>query len=369
MGKPTGFMEYERHEPPGRDPEDARARLERVPRPPARDDAAGAGRALHGLRRPLLPHRARCSTGMAVGLPDQQPHPGVERPRLPRPVAEALDRLHKTNNFPEFTGRVCPAPCEGSCVLGISEPPVTIKSIECAIIDKGFEEGWVVAEPPEQRTGKKVAVVGSGPGGPRRRGAAQPGRPHGHRLRARRPHRRPAHVRHPEHEARQERRRAARRADGRRRGSSFVTGAEVGKNYPADEAAGGVRRRRPLRRRDRGRATCRSRAATSRASTSPWSSCTRTRKSLLDSNFAGRQFIAAKGKDVIVIGGGDTGTDCVGTSLRHGCKSLVQFEILPQPARRARRRQPLAAVAARSTSSTTARRRRRRCSAPTRAAT
>ena len=78
---------------------------------------------------------------------------------------EALERLHKTNNFPEFTGRVCPAPCEGSCVLGINEPPVTIKSIECAIVDKGFDEGWIVPEPPPIRTGKKVAVVGSGPAG------------------------------------------------------------------------------------------------------------------------------------------------------------------------------------------------------------
>src|SRR4029077_13439980 len=78
---------------------------------------------------------------------------------------EALDRLHKTNNFPEFTGRVCPAPCEGSCVLGISEPAVTIKNIEAAIIDRGFEEGWVTAQPPAKRTGKKVAVVGSGPAG------------------------------------------------------------------------------------------------------------------------------------------------------------------------------------------------------------
>src|SRR5207248_343981 len=78
---------------------------------------------------------------------------------------EALERLHKTNNFPEFTGRVCPAPCEGSCVLGINEPAVTIKSIECAIVDRGFEEGWIVPEPPARRTGRKVAVVGSGPSG------------------------------------------------------------------------------------------------------------------------------------------------------------------------------------------------------------
>ena len=78
---------------------------------------------------------------------------------------EALERLHKTNNFPEFTGRVCPAPCEGACVLGINAPPVTIKSVECAIVDKGFEMGWIVPEPPDKRTGKKVAVVGTGPAG------------------------------------------------------------------------------------------------------------------------------------------------------------------------------------------------------------
>ena len=78
---------------------------------------------------------------------------------------EALDRLHKTNNFPEFTGRVCPAPCEGSCVLGINEPPVTIKNIEVSIIDRGYEEGWVVPVPPKEETGKKVAIVGSGPAG------------------------------------------------------------------------------------------------------------------------------------------------------------------------------------------------------------
>src|SRR5258706_11821760 len=78
---------------------------------------------------------------------------------------EALERLHKTNNFPDFTGRVCPAPCEGSCVLGINAPPVTIKTIECAIADKGFEEGWIVPEAPKKRTGKKVAVIGSGPAG------------------------------------------------------------------------------------------------------------------------------------------------------------------------------------------------------------
>ena len=118
---------------------------------------------------------------------------------------EALDRLHKTNNFPEFTGRVCPAPCEGSCVLGISEPAVTIKNIECSIIDRGVRaRAGCKPEPPPFRTGKKVAVVGSGPGGLGGGGAAQQGRPLGHRLRAGRPHRRAADVRHPQHEARQD---------------------------------------------------------------------------------------------------------------------------------------------------------------------
>ncbi len=131
-------------------------------------------------------------SGHGVRLPDQQPDPGVERPGLPGRWQEALDRLHKTNNFPEFTGRVCPAPCEGSCVLGINEPPVTIKNIECAIIDKGFDEGWIVPRPPaaahrQEGRGRRLR-----PGRPRLRRPAEPGRPPRHRLRARRPHRRAA---------------------------------------------------------------------------------------------------------------------------------------------------------------------------------
>ena len=110
---------------------------------------------------------------------------------------DAIERLHATNNFPEFTGRLCPAPCEASCVLGINQDPVTIKQVEVEIIDNAFDEGWVVPLPPDKLTGKKVAVVGSGPGGPGRRAAADPRRAHGHGVRARRPHRRPAALRHP----------------------------------------------------------------------------------------------------------------------------------------------------------------------------
>src|SRR6185369_12714939 len=110
-------------------------------------------------------HTGQLISGMASGCPINNLIPEWNDLVYRGLWRDALDRLHKTNNFPEFTGRVCPAPCEGSCVLGINEPAVTIKSIECAIVDKGFEEGWIVPEPPAVRTGKKVAVVGSGPAG------------------------------------------------------------------------------------------------------------------------------------------------------------------------------------------------------------
>ena len=148
-------------------------------------------------------HTGTLLSGMASGCPINNLIPEWNDLVYRGLWKEALDRLHKTNNFPEFTGRVCPAPCEGSCVLGINAPPVTIKNIECAIIDRGWEEGWVVPEPPEvahRQEGRRRRLR---PGGPVRRRAAQQGRPLGHRLRARRPPRRPAHVRHPEHEARQ----------------------------------------------------------------------------------------------------------------------------------------------------------------------
>src|SRR5262245_55174197 len=164
MGKPTGFMEFRRELP-----------MARAPRSRVGDWHEFHE---HGDEEKLQEQGARCMDcgvpfchtgtlldGMASGCPINNLIPEWNDLVYRGLWREALDRLHKTNNFPEFTGRVCPAPCEGSCVLGISEPPVTIKSIECAIVDRGFEEGWVVPEPPPVRTGKKVAVVGSGPSG------------------------------------------------------------------------------------------------------------------------------------------------------------------------------------------------------------
>src|SRR5947208_2053678 len=164
MGKPTGFLEFPRELPLARSP---------VERTRSWDEFHG-----HADEAQLRQQGARCMDcgvpfchtgtligGMASGCPINNLIPEWNDLVYRGLWKEALERLHKTNNFPEFTGRVCPAPCEGSCVLGISEPAVTIKNIESSIIDRGFDEGWVLAEPPAMRTGKKVAVVGSGPAG------------------------------------------------------------------------------------------------------------------------------------------------------------------------------------------------------------
>ncbi len=242
---------------------------------------------------------------------------------------EALVRLHKTNNFPEFTGRVCPAPCEGSCVLGISEPAVTIKNIENAIIDKGFEEGWVLPEPPLTRTGKKVAVVGSGPAG--LACAAQLNQA-GHTVTVfERDDRIGGLLMYGIPPMKLDKHVVSRRVKLlAEEGVNFVTGTSVGKDYPtarldaefdATVLCGGATKARDLPIEGRNLKGIHLAMEYLLLNT----------KSFLDSNHADRRFIDGKGKHVVVIGGGDTGTDCVGTAMRHGCKSLVQFEILSRP--------------------------------------
>jgi len=242
---------------------------------------------------------------------------------------DALERLHKTNNFPEFTGRVCPAPCEGSCVLGINETPVTIKNIECAIVDKGFEMGWIVPEPPATRTGKKVAVIGSGPAG--LACAAQLNRV-GHQVTVfERDDRIGGLLMYGIPNMKLEKHVVQRRVDLlAKEGVTFQTGVEVGKSYPADRLLKdfdavalciGATKPRDLPIEGR----------TLKGVHFAMEFLLKNTKSLLDTRHEDGKFISAKGKDVIVIGGGDTGTDCVGTSMRHGCKSLTQFELLPKP--------------------------------------
>ncbi|KAJ6411039.1 hypothetical protein OIU84_007733 [Salix udensis] len=247
---------------------------------------------------------------------------------------EALNRLLETNNFPEFTGRVCPAPCEGSCVLGIIDDPVSIKNIECSIIDKAFEEGWMVPRPPLKRTGKRVAIVGSGPSG---LAAADQLNKMGHLVtvyeRADRigglmmygvPNMKTDKVDIVQ-------RRVNLLAE---EGINFVVNANVGIDplYSLDQLreennaivlAVGATKPRDLPVPGRELSGVYFAMQFLHANT----------KSLLDSNLQDGNYISAKGKKVVVIGGGDTGTDCIGTSIRHGCSSIVNLELLPEPPR------------------------------------
>ena len=241
---------------------------------------------------------------------------------------EALDRLHATNNFPEFTGRVCPAPCEAACVLGINEDPVAIKQIEMSIADRGFDEGWIVPEPPTVRTGKNVAVIGSGPAG---LAAAQQLNRAGHHVtvfeRADRPG---GLLMYGIPDFKLEKSRVWRRIEQmEEEGVEFVCNANVGVNVPTADLrrdydamllTGGATHGRdlPIPGRDLQGRSFRDGVPAAAEQSEP-------------RRHDSENQILATGKDVIVIGGGDTGSDCDGTSNRQGCRSLTQFELLPQP--------------------------------------
>ena len=328
MGNPRGFLEYLRELPVDRTP------IERI--------ADWKEFHFHMEEKKLREQGARCMdcgipfchtgtllSGMASGCPIHNLIPEWNDLVYRGLWKEALERLHKTNNFPDFTGRVCPAPCEGSCVLGINNPPVTIKNIECAIIDHGWDHGWVVPEPPRVRTGKKVAVIGSGPAG--LCAAAQLNRA-GHLVTVFERADRPGgllmygipNMKLDKNEV-VLRRIKQMEAEGIR----FVCNTDVGGNYPADKLlkefdavilATGATKPRDLPVDGRNL----------KGVHFAMDFLTANTKSILDGHKNGN-FISATGKDVIVIGGGDTGTDCVGTAVRHGCDSLVQIEILPRP--------------------------------------
>jgi glutamate synthase (NADPH/NADH) small chain len=244
---------------------------------------------------------------------------------------EALGRLRKTNNFPEFTGRVCPAPCEGSCVLGVIDPAVTIKNIECAIVDRGWEEGWLPPTPPKERTGKKVAVVGSGPAG---LSCADQLNKAGHEVTVyERADRIGGLLMYGIPNMKLDKVEVVERRVNlmREEGVKFVTNANIGVTHDIEE----------IRKESDALVLC---CGATKARDLPIEGRTlngvhfameflgENTKSLLDNNFDDTPPpINAKGKHVVVIGGGDTGTDCVGTSLRHECASVVQLEILAKP--------------------------------------
>jgi len=328
MGKPTGFLEFPRELPTDRKPQERIGDWKEFHHHLSNDKLRVQGSRCMDCGVPFC-HTGSLINGMASGCPVNNLIPEWNDLVYRNLWQEALDRLHKTNNFPEFTGRVCPAPCEAACVLGISSPPVTIKNIEYSIIEKGFAEGWVKPEPPAKRTGKKVAVVGSGPAG--LACAAQLNKA-GHWVTVfERADRVGGLLMYGIPNMKLDKEVVERRVRVmEQEGVTFVVNTEVGKQYAADrllkefEAAvlcGGATKPRDLNVPGR----------QLKGIHFAMEFLHRNTKSLIDSKHADGKYISAKDKDVIVIGGGDTGTDCVGTSLRHGCKSLAQFEILPRP--------------------------------------
>jgi glutamate synthase (NADPH) small chain len=328
MGKPTGFMEYTRTlavtRPPAERVFDWREFHEHAPEPFLRKQGARC----MDCGVPFC-HTGAMINGAASGCPINNFIPEWNDLVYRNRWREALDCLHETNNFPEFTGRVCPAPCEGSCVLGINDSPVTIKTIEQAIIDKGFASGWVVPKPPRSRTGKQVAIVGSGPAG---LACADQLNKAGHSVTVfERADRAGGLLMYGIPNMKLEKSVVQRRLDLlSAEGVRFVTGVSVGSDYEVERLAnesdaivlcGGATRPRDLLIDGRKLQGIHFAMDFLQQNT----------KSLLDSNHTDGRYLSAKDEDVIVIGGGDTGTDCVGTALRHGCKSLVQFEILAQP--------------------------------------
>lgn len=330
MGKATGFMEFERKTIANRPPLERVKDWDEIHEPFNEEKVQSQGARCMDCGTPYC-HTGITLANMASGCPVNNLIPEFNDLVYQGKWQDAYERLMKTNNFPEFTGRVCPAPCEGSCVLSVIEPAVTIKDIECSIIDKAWNEGWVVPTPPKERTGKKVAVVGSGPAG---LAAADQLNKAGHEVtvfeRADRPG---GLLMYGIPNMKLEKDVVTRRTElMEAEGIIIKCGVEVGKDIPSkqlmDEFDSVVLCCGATKPRDlpiEGRQLGNIRFAMEFLGPNT--------KELWDiKDGKAEQFSElAKGKNVVIIGGGDTGTDCVGTSLRHGCKSVTQLEIMPKP--------------------------------------
>ncbi|MED4123929.1 glutamate synthase subunit beta [Halalkalibacterium halodurans] len=325
MGKPTGFMEYKRETPPKKDPFERSKNWQEFTLLMPESALRQQGARCMDCGVPF------CQTGTSmdgsgeIGCPVYNLIPEWNDLVYRGHWKEALERLHKTNNFPEFTGRVCPAPCEGSCTVAISDDAVAIKSMEFHIVERGFQEGWIVPNPPRSRTGKKVAVVGSGPAG--LAAAAQLNKA-GHWVTVFEREDRIGglltygipDVKLPYHVV--ERRINLLKEEG----IEFRTNVEIGKDVSAKQLKNdfdavvlctGATKPRDVNVKGR----------ELKGIHFAMDFLTANTKSLLNSNHQDGNYISAKGKHVVVIGGGDTGADCITTSVRHGAKSITQFDI------------------------------------------
>jgi glutamate synthase (NADPH/NADH) small chain len=336
IDKLRGFINYERNPEPYRKPLDRVldwGELNPVP-----------GDAMYHSEVERKVQAARC---MDCGTPFCQTHTGCPVNNLiPEwnnlvyndQWRDAIDRLHKTNNFPEFTGRVCPAPCEGSCVAGLVDGPVTIKNIEYSIVDRAFREGYIQPRIPKERTGMTVAIVGSGPAG---LAAADQLNQMGHKVTVfERADRIGGLLMYGIPNMKLEKDTVDRRVNLlREEGIEFVTNADIGKNVDVNElranydaltlTLGSTKPRDlPVPGRELNGVHFAMEFLTKNQK-----KLLLTKEGKLESQWdkSPDNWLTAEGKDVIVIGGGDTGTDCIGTSMRHRCKSVVNFELMPQP--------------------------------------
>ncbi len=328
MGKPTGFIEYLRELPLDRGPAERVHDWHEFHHHMDERRLRQQGARCMDCGVPFC-HTGKLISGMASGCPVNNLIPEWNDLVYRGLWREALERLHRTNNFPEFTGRVCPAPCEGSCVLGINAPPVTIKNIENAIIEKGFEEGWVVPEPPAARTGKRVAVIGSGPAG--LAAAAQLNKA-GHTVTVYEREDRPGGLLLygiPNMKLDKRAVVARRIALLEKEGVQFVCNAHVGDNvesqllvrdHDAVVICTGATQPRDLPIEGRNL----------KGVYFAMDYLTASTKAVM-AGAPDQSPIDARGKDVVVLGGGDTGTDCVGTAMRQSCRSLTQLEIMAMP--------------------------------------
>jgi len=319
VGKVTGFLEFERQDPSKRPAAERVHDYREFELPVVQDDLVKQGARCMDCGVPF------CNTGCPLGnlIPDWNDHVYRGEPQ------RAIEALHATNNFPKFTGRVCPAPCEAACVLGINDDPVSIKLIERSIADRAFEEGFVKPQPPRQRTGKKVAVVGSGPAG---LAAAQQLNRAGHSVTLfERDDRIGGLLTYGIPDFKMEKSLVERRVQQMTaEGVEFRTNVDIGRTITADQLRTDfdaivlcIGSRKPRDLEVAGRELSGIHFA--------MDFLTQQNKRVAGDAVPDEGAILATGKNVVVIGGGDTGSDCIGTSHRQGAKSVTSFEIMPRP--------------------------------------
>jgi glutamate synthase (NADPH) small chain len=319
VGKVTGFLEFERQDPSKRPASERVHDYREFELPVVQDDLVKQGARCMDCGVPF------CNTGCPLGnlIPDWNDHVYRTEPE------RAIQALHATNNFPEFTGRVCPAPCEAACVLGINDDPVSIKLIERSIADRAFADGLVKPQPPRQRTGKKVAVVGSGPAG---MAAAQQLNRAGHTVTLfERDDRIGGLLTYGIPDFKMEKSLVERRVEQMTaEGVIFKTNVDIGRTISADQLRADfdaivltIGSRKPRDLEVPGRELSGIHFA--------MDFLTQQNRRVAGDVVPDEGAILATGKNVIVIGGGDTGSDCIGTSHRQGAKSVTSFEIMPRP--------------------------------------